>query len=49
MYRRLFHLLGAALCVVSLGSCTCLSLAFKNLGEKNVIYKPVEPYAFYRV
>ena len=49
MYRRLFHLLAAALCVVSLGSCTCLSLAFKNLGEKNVIYKPVEPYAFYRV
>lgn len=48
MLRRFFHLLVALLCVVSLGSCTCLSLAFKNLGETNVIYKPVEPYTFYR-
>lgn len=48
MLRRFFHLLVTALCVVSLGSCTCLSLAFKNLAEKNVIYKPVEPYTFYR-
>lgn len=48
MLRRFFHLLVELLCVVSLGSCTCLSLAFKNLGETNVIYKPVEPYTFYR-
>lgn len=48
MLRRFFHLLVALLSVVSLGSCTCLSLAFKNLGETNVIYKPVEPYTFYR-
>lgn len=48
MLRRFFHLQVALLCVVSLGSCTCLSLAFKNLGETNVIYKPVEPYTFYR-
>lgn len=49
MRRRFFLLLVAALCVVNLGSCTCLSLAFRNLAEKNVVYKPVEPYAFYRV